>query len=80
MIEPPFASTTLQVTAWLVLPVTVALNACVAPVVSCAVDGVICTPTGTIGAFTVIVTCAEALASATATAFTWKMPATVGAV
>ena len=60
------------------LPVTVALNVCVVPVVSCTTGGVICTLIG--GALTAIVTCAEAVVSATATAFTWKVPAVVGAV
>ena len=80
MIEPPPVSTTLHVTDWLVLPVTVALNACVVPVVSATGDGVIWTLTGMTGALTVIVTCAEAVVSAAATALTWKMPVVVGAV
>ncbi|HET7534836.1 MAG TPA: hypothetical protein VFJ90_00180 [Candidatus Didemnitutus sp.] len=62
------------------LPVTVALNDCVAPVVRLTGDGVICTLTGTTGAVTVIVTSDDAVLSATAIACTWKLPATAGAV
>ena len=62
------------------LPVTVALKACVVPVVSCTGAGVIWTATGWTGTETVMVACADAVVSATAIAFTWYVPATMGAV
>ena len=58
---------TLQVTAVLVDPVTVAVNCCVCPVVTCAAAGETCT---TIGGVTVTTACADLLGFAVEVAVT----------
>ena len=68
-----------QVTAGLLLPVTVAVNCCVAPVISEAVAGAMETETTT-GAVTVTVAAADLVGSATLVALTVKVPAVPGAV
>jgi len=73
---PPVAD---QVTAVLLLPVTVAVNCCVAPVISEAVVGEIETETTT-GTVTVTVAAADLVGSATLVALTVKVPAVPGAV
>jgi len=70
---PPVAD---QVTAVLLLPVTVAVNCCVAPVISEAVVGEMVTAT----AVTVTVAEADLVVSATLVAVTVKVPAVPGAV
>jgi len=70
---PPVAD---QVTAVLLLPVTVAVNCCVAPVISEAVVGEMATET----AVTVTVAEADLVVSATLVAVTVKVPAAPGAV
>jgi hypothetical protein len=70
---PPVAD---QVTAVLLLPVTVAVNCCVAPVMSAAVVGAMETET----TVTVTVAAADLVVSATLVAVTVKVPAVAGAV
>jgi hypothetical protein len=70
---PPVAD---QLTAVLLLPVTVAVNCCVAPVMSAAVVGEMDTET----AVTVTVAAADLVVSATLVALTVKVPAVPGAV
>ena len=65
-----------QVTAVLLLPVTVAVNCCVAPVCSEAEVGLMLTDT----AVTVTVAEADLLVSATLVAVTVNVPAIAGAV
>src|SRR5262249_25914111 len=74
-IVPPVA---LQVTAALLLPVTEALNCCVAPVCNVAVVGVMLTETT--GACTVTVAVAFFVVSAAEVAVTVKLPAVCWAV
>ena len=74
VIVPPVA---VQVTAVLVVPLTVAVNCCVPPVVSEAVVGLIATATGTV---TVTVAEADFVVSATLVAVTVYVPAVAGAV
>ena len=70
---PPAA---VQVTAVLLLPVTVAVNCCVAPVISDAVVGEMETET----AVTVTIAAADLVVSATLVALTVKVPAVPGAM
>ena len=73
MMVPPVA---VQVTAVLLLPVTVAVNCCVAPVISEAVVGEMVTATRE----TVTVAEADLVGSATLVAVTVKVPAVADAV
>ena len=73
---PPVAD---QVTAVLLLPVTVAVNCWMAPVISEALVGEMETETTT-GAVTVTVAAADLVGSATLVALTVKVPAVPGAV
>jgi len=69
-----------QVTAVLLLPVTVAVNCCVAPVWSEADVGPMLTATTGGGAVTVTVAEADFVLSATLMAVTTNVPAVAGAV
>ncbi len=75
VIVPPVV---VQVTAVLVVPVTVAVNCWVAPVESGAVPGA--SDTATTAALTVTVADADFVESAALVAVTVKVPAVVGAV
>ena len=76
-IVPPVAD---QVTAVLLVPVTVAVNCWVAPAKSEADVGLTLTATTGGGAVTVTVAVADLLLSATLVARTVKVPAVLGAV
>ena len=73
---PPVAD---QVTAVLLVPVTVAANCCVPPVKSEAEVGVTLTETGGGAALTVTVAAADFVGSATLVARTVNVPAVLGA-
>ena len=74
---PPVAD---QVTAVLLLPVTVAVNCCVAPVWSDAEVGLMLTATTGGGEVTVTLAEADFVLSATLVAVTVRVPAVLGAV
>jgi len=74
---PPVAD---HVTAVLLLPVTVAVNCCVAPVWSDAEVGLMLTATTGGGEVTVTLAEADLVLSATLVARTLKVPAVAGAV
>ena len=74
---PPVAD---QVTAVLLLPVTVAVNCCVAPVWSDAEVGLMLTATTGGGEVTVTLAEADLVLSATLVAVTENVPAVEGAV
>ena len=74
---PPVAD---QVTAVLLLPVTVAVNCCVPPVCSDADVGLMLTAITGGGAVTVTVAEADFVLSATLVAVTVRVPAVLGAV
>ena len=76
-VPPPLATD--QVTAVFVEPVTVAVNCCVAPVVTVALFGVTLTLTA-VGAFTVTLALAFLVVSAALVAVTVYVPAVLGAV
>ena len=69
-----------QLTAVLVVPVTVAVNCCVRPVKSAAEVGLMLTAITGGGAVTVTVAVADLVVSATLVARTVKVPAEPGAV
>jgi hypothetical protein len=75
VIDPPVAD---HVTEVFVLPVTVAVNCCVAPVIMDAEVGEIATAIGGGAEETVTVADADLVASAALVAVTWKVPATLG--
>jgi hypothetical protein len=74
---PPVAD---QVTAVFVVPVTVAVNCCVAPAKIAAEVGLTLTTTTGGGVFTVTVAVANLVVSATLVARTVNVPAVAGAV
>ena len=77
VIVPPVAD---QVTPVFDVPVTLAVNCCVAAVCSDAVVGLIVTETGGGGAVTVTVAEEDLVVSATLVAVTVYVPAALGAV
>ena len=74
---PPVAD---QVTAVLLVPLTVAVNCCVPPVCSDAELGLMLTDTAAVGPLTSTVAEADAEVSATLLAMTTYVPAVLGAV
>ena len=77
VIVPPVAD---QVTAVFDVPLTVAVNCCVAPVASVATVGLMLTVTGGGGAVTVTVAEADLVVSASLVTLTVNVPAVLGAV
>jgi len=74
---PPPASITVHDTAVFAVPVTVAVNCCVEPIVKLTVVGAMVTRTA---GFTVTVAWLDFDVSATLVALTWYVPVVAGAV